>query len=494
MTTALIAVSSGPGYITIFPSGDTTGVADTATIQAAFNILGSSSSAANHSLSFANGEWYINAKCQLTFSASTASQISMTINGNMSRITQVTSNTGIFEMVVPAGGFPSGPKWDNFHFNWTNPQTHTDSASVAIGARSALTTGTGAETLSNVTVRNCRTTNCYTFIGNTQPMGSFSFWNLNFEQNDVNGYSGPVLNLASPTAVGSPNISIKHLTTAQPTSDNVSPEVNIVACDNLLIENFESLLHVNNFPMIFLSSVSSFVIQACKAEASAWGPQVTGPLFNKVIMLENSYGFVGPFTLNNATINTGSGFPPIWLSVEAGLNGQTVTAVAPVVINPPGSGTLTLFNPDPIRVNVLGSPNLINLGSVTVRLTNSGSGPQLAFLNFDSPPGGAMPAADQGDASFTLSNPLTTPQTLIWNTAFTANRTVTLSASHGSAVADNLWDGAKIRVIRTAAASGFTLTINGTSIPTSLTVASGHWAQFEYSYALGWVEVEAGSL
>jgi parallel beta-helix repeat protein len=87
---------------------------------------------------------------------------------------------------------------------------------------------------------------------------------------------------------------------------------------------------------------------------------------------------------------------------------------------------------------------------------------------------------DKGDASVTVTC-LTDPDTTLYNTPLTANRTVTLSTI-------GAWNGAKFRTVRTANATGAsTLTVG------SKALAAGQWV--EHTFAAGtWVETAFGSL
>ena len=89
-------------------------------------------------------------------------------------------------------------------------------------------------------------------------------------------------------------------------------------------------------------------------------------------------------------------------------------------------------------------------------------------------------SADKGDAAATLDM-RTSEQTNVWNTPLTANRAVTLTTT-------GAFEGAKFRVVRTAAATGaFNLTVAGKNL------AAGQWADVEYDGA-AWFLTAFGSL
>jgi hypothetical protein len=486
-------------------SGDTTGVTDTAAIQAAFNTIGASNTPTSHYLVFANGDYYVNAKCILTYSAvGSANARFWGMYGNHCRITQVNSNTGIFELQVPpsASNTVYGPFVQDFEFTWSATPLATDTNSVAFGYRSTNSSGSIDSIIFNLEFRHIKVSNCYSAIACTQPAGIMACQTVHIEYVNVNVYSGIVAQLASPTSVGTPNIHIERLTTGQPISGLTAgavPIVNISACDNVSITNCE-FLQVVNQPLIKLNSVATFTISASKSEAGTWDASVsTGT--NYILEFQNSYGTITGFCLNGMTVNGGSYIPPVVLGVLAGNSSQNVVCNNFTINIAAGTGTLTFFQDSgsSMALDMPADPNVTSLGTgpAVLRMTNSGSGSAAAQLFFSRNPGGKMPAADQGDTSFVLSTlgPLVMTEVMIWNTPLTANRTINMASSHGSVTADNLWNGAKLKVIRTANATGaYTLTITGIAIPTSLAVPIGGWAEVAYSYALGWIEVGAGSL
>lgn len=482
----------------VYPSGDGSGATDCVNIQAALTTMGGASptSSLNHSLEL-RGNYTINCKLIMTMPATNA--VPFWITGS-ALITQVTANTGIMEFqIAGVAGYAVGPRIDGISFTWSSSQPATSTAAVALGFRCTNPTSCVGGEIFNVAIRNSRFSNGYSFVANTQVAGQFGLWNLTIEKDEINVYSGPAIFIVSPTAVGQPNISIKQITTAQPTADNVSPIIQVTACDNLLIENMEFLQHINNHPTILLSSVGAFTLLSNKCEACTYSAVAAGPLWNKVIMTQNSYGFVGPFSLNNVTINGGFSHQPIFLSVENGAANQAVTMAAPFIGIGAGTGTLTLFSSGPMTVNVLGSPSVGYLGSGpgVLRLVDSGATSSASNLEFTSPPGGVMPTTMQGDASYVLgttATPLTMTSVNIWNTPLTANRTINLSSGNGSTNADNLWDGTEFIAKRTTNATGnFTLTIINTgAIPASVVVPIGGTVHMKYGYGLGWVQLDSG--
>ncbi len=499
--TANIATIKGTLNI-LTPSGDTTGATDAAAIQAALTAMSAGFTAPGHTLIFESGEYYINAKMVLTFNSNSNianDNVPFQIMGlGAVRIWQVTNNTGMFEFQVPTNGFPGYVSFEGIMLWYVNQQTSSQTNSVCLGVRSVNNTGTGTETspLWNIDRVNCR----YGFraFANTQPAGIFSWWDVYITRCVATSMAGAAVWAVSPTTVGNPNWKIDSMLINQPYNGGSEAMISVSGCDNLVCSNVE-MLQVQNVPCFSFNSVTSWAIIGCKGEACTYTYLTTGNNF--VIETENSYGTIVDFNLNGAFITTTGGgtVPPILLHVGAGAAGQGVTVCNLSVGVSSGTGTLTCFQSNPaIRITVISPVNVLGLGSgpAVVRMTNSGAGvAESSVLGFPNNPGGRMPQADQGDTSFTLATPLTLTEVLIWNTPLTANRTCQLSASHGSVVADNLWDGAICRVIRTANSTGaFTLTITGTSIPTTLVVPIGGYAEFRYSYTLGWVEVDAGSL
>jgi hypothetical protein len=92
-------------------------------------------------------------------------------------------------------------------------------------------------------------------------------------------------------------------------------------------------------------------------------------------------------------------------------------------------------------------------------------------------------SADYGDADATLAA-ANDPVTAVWNTALTGNRAVTLSTT-------GAFNGAKFRIVRSAAATGaFNLNV-GTGPLKALT--AGQWCDVQYNGS-AWVLTAAGSL
>jgi parallel beta-helix repeat protein len=87
---------------------------------------------------------------------------------------------------------------------------------------------------------------------------------------------------------------------------------------------------------------------------------------------------------------------------------------------------------------------------------------------------------DKGDANVSVT-PLVDPDTTLYNSPLTANRTVTLNTT-------GAWNGAKFRTVRTAAATGAsTLTVG------SKVLAVGQWVDHQFASG-AWFETGFGSL
>jgi len=111
-------------------------------------------------------------------------------------------------------------------------------------------------------------------------------------------------------------------------------------------------------------------------------------------------------------------------------------------------------------------------------LASSDAGTRSIVKNWSEP----RMSLDKGDADYTIT--IGDPTDILYNTALTVNRTVTLPATTGS----NAFNGLRYRVIRTAAATGAsTLTVG------SKTLAVGQYVEHEYSRT-AWTETAFGSL
>jgi len=239
----------------------------------------------------------------------------------------------------------------------------------------------------------------------------------------------------------------------------------------------------------------------CKAEGCSFGPIASGTVF--IIEMVNSYGEISGFCLNGATITAGAGGPPpVVLAILAGAASQSFHCSNFTLNNISGAGTLTFFQNNGSAGTALDmptAPNVVGFMNPTFRMTNSGSAPSVAgHLYFSRNPGGKI-SADQGNASFTLTNPLTVPETLFWNTPLTTNQTAAMAIIAGAVTGDNVWQGFKTRVIRTANATGAsTLTVTGLATTfggaASVVVPIGGYLDLEWYQGIGLVEVGSGSL
>ncbi len=493
--------------LTLVPSGDTSGATDAANIQAMFNLMSLLGTPVNHSLEFVNGDYYINAKCIFTFSASSGGSGSFNrlffIKATGARITQVTSNTGIFEFQSPPGCFPLGPRIEGLELTWSATPLITDTNSVAIGVRSTDSTGLLAVSqIFNLSVRDCKVLNCCNFIANTQPAGTFQPQDVHVYNCTVNVYSGSVIKLAPPVSSGAPNVSVQYLLTAQPiaalSTAAFTPVIAINSCDNVLLQNVEFLSVVNQ-PLVSLSSCSTFFTSGCKAEAASWAPPASGTLF--ILEFANSYGEIADFCINGATIGTGGdGIAPVVIGALAGNASQAIHCTNFSLVNTGGTGTLTFFqnSGSGMALDMPTDPNIVGTNTATFRLTNSGSAASASQLYFSRNPAGKI-SADQGDASYTLASPLLVPETLLWNSPITTNRTAAMGVTAGTVSGDNAWQGFKTRILRTANATGaFTLTVTGLATAfggsASVVVAAGTYLDLEWYQGIGIVEVGSGSV
>lgn len=497
------------GRILLTPSGDTTGATDFANIQAAFNTMAAGGTPDNHALDFGIGDYYINQKCIFTFSASSGGSGSFNrlffIRAFGARIKQVTSNTGIFEFQVPPGCFPYGPRIEGFEFTWSAVPLITDVNSVAIGVRNTDPLG-GAPVpvMFDLIVRDCKVSNCFSFVANTQPAGTFQVQDVHILNCKVNVYAGSVIDLTPPVSSGAPNVSIEYLGTGQPVAALASaastPVIAINSCDNVKLQNIEFLLVVNQ-PLIACSSCSTVFMAGCKAEGCSFGPISSGTVF--IIEMVNSYGEISGFCLNGATITTGAGGPPpVVLAILSGAAAQSFHCSNFTINNTFGAGTLTFFQNSGAASTALDmptAPNVVGFMNPTFRMTNSGSAPLVAgHLYFARNPGGKI-SADQGNASFTLTTPLTVPETLLWNTPLTTNQTAAMAITAGAVSGDNVWQGFKTRILRTANATGAsTLTVTGLGTAfggsASVVVPIGGYLDLEWYQGIGLVEVGSGTI
>lgn len=130
-----------------------------------------------------------------------------------------------------------------------------------------------------------------------------------------------------------------------------------------------------------------------------------------------------------------------------------------------------------------------NLDAVTASNLSGANPPALMEVNGGTPAvnirsllGAVRPVTYVGDANATLT-PRTSSVKQVWNTALTANRTVTLPTTAGTVI-----NGDSFRVVRTANSTGaFTLTVAGKAL------SAGQWADVVFD-GTAWLVDASGSL
>lgn len=492
---------TGPpfGITTIIePSGDTSGITDYANIQSALTTV--ASSLTNRLVILDTGTFYINSLLVATFTSVADCSIPFEIRGQgYTNIVQVSNNIGMLEFVLDSNVYGGFLSISNITLHYQSPQPYTNTSAVCVGFRSAQAGPSGTETYFQIYIDRLRCENCFRGIANVQPAGQFAVWGLHITNYYTNSRSGAGLWLASPTTVGQPNINIDHYLDSQSSSSCPDAAIFITACDNLVIKNVEFLNIANNLPAIWVSSCANFVIEASKCEACSWASVAAGPLFNYVIMSQNSWGTINAFTVTGAGVGTaGLSHKPTFLSATASPVQAGNIILGNITINiTSGTDKFCLMSCG-VDVLWLSPPTISGLGTgpASVSLYDSGGNSATSqWINFAAPPGGTI-STDQGDASITYAPFSTTPGTLgmpatmIWNTPLTANRTNTLSTA-GSAL-DNITDGITVTTVRTANATGAsTLTAGSKALTPGQSVThvyqrlpSPQWIEISYTSAL----------
>lgn len=232
---------------------------------------------------------------------------------------------------------------------------------------------------------------------------------------------------------------------------------------------------------------------------------------------EQVSGNFGSYKFGDVVFNTtlGVGRPALW-QMKSPTTGFAVGAannITTTAVVTSGSATVTV-----------GSTTLANL-AIGLNITLVGAGPAAADLPTrvtavdetttsitvaDVPSTSVNPAtikfaacqfapvlyvpglsADKGNTSVTVTLGVNEP-TQYFNTALTANKTVTLATSAANLGTVAQANGGKFRIVRTAASTGaFTLDIAHNAGTKSL--ATGQWADFEFNGTV-WILTAAGSL
>jgi hypothetical protein len=131
--------------------------------------------------------------------------------------------------------------------------------------------------------------------------------------------------------------------------------------------------------------------------------------------------------------------------------------------------------------------------TTTPQITDSGATATNTFVQWGAPPVVGM-TADIGDNSKTI-NPLTDPAIQILNSPLTTARTVTLTATNGTATANNSLANSTYTFVRTANSNDSnTWTVLG-ALPASKVIATGTSSTWQYSRLYGgYVEISASAL
>jgi hypothetical protein len=477
----LINIANSQGYL--LPSGDTSGATDYANITAAFAAMAGYST---NLLTFAPGQYYVNAKLVFNWQNSGQSNVAFVCMGT-AIITQVTANTGVWEFQVPSGYTPNIVTLEGISLTYSSQQSSSNTSAVCLGVRGVNGTTPNATTF-EWRIHRCQFYYGYRGIANTQPAGQFPWWGIKIHECNFGNLSGASIRIVSPSSVGQPNIEVTNCLDGGPYSGGSEASIQIDACDSLTLKNLEWLGVISQ--TVYYLSASIFQMMGCKAES--YTPSTSGAI-NTV----NSVGTITNFSMNGAFLGTGAS--------NCILN-QSQTAQGVVVDNlyvsaSTGTGTCRIFACSGGALYVTSPPTIAALGSGpgVFSLQDSGGSSSANVLNVLGYQGGEM-SDDIGDASLTWTgyspavNGTASAHYSVWNTALTANRTITLNGTNGTAAADNLWDGAEAVFVRTANATGAsTLTVNGT-IPSSKTIAIGAYSKWKWRRSLGWVEAESGSL
>jgi hypothetical protein len=481
---------SGSGELALYvaPSGDTSGITDTANLQAALNTLGGDSSGNFRKLTI-YGQYYTGESLVLPLSgASIIQQQPLQIIGyGQTAINTVAGATNFvgLEVQTPPGSNCHGLSFDNFAILSKTQNTDSNTSSAAIGFRS--TDGTSNGTIFEIFFDRIYVQGFRRGVANTQVSGQYATWGMKFSRCIFGSMSGAATWLASPVSIGQPNINFDHIYSTEFVGGTEGLFV-VDGCDSLWFNNVETNNLTNRSQFRITSSFYS--LNRSKLETSTYSINT-----NPVISTANSTGTIRGYLFSNPALTATN---LVLIEQNVGSVNNKITIDDLTIEGGTGTGTLTCIEGSGVGKYLLNvSPDVTTLGSgpMTVRLNNSGSSAVSNLINFAAPPGGGM-SDDMGQTSITTFNPLTTPQTSVWNTALAGNITVNLAAAGGSTVADNSWDGATFTFVLTANATigGNTFTITAAN-PTSQTLTAGQFATYQYRRSFGgYVQTAFGSL
>jgi pectate lyase-like protein len=255
------------------------------------------------------------------------------------------------------------------------------------------------------------------------------------------------------------------------------PVFDMQACSNTQMENIE-INTANQSPKLITDvGGGTYDIGSFKLEGGAFTAT------NAMFLFSNDQVSIRRLLIGTLTIDAGTGGNPFFIQSSAGAStfvhidffqtDATISGGTYYVFG--GFGGLTDSGQAEI-VDIVGS---LPANCLLTNLAGSTTAEGVRVLSWDSP----RMSADAGNANFTYTEG--NPNIILYNTAITAGRTVTLPATTGT----NIYNGLKVRIVRTAAATGaFNVDFGGLK-----NIAVGQFAEAVY-HRTAWILSDFGSL
>lgn len=437
-TTAPAFQDPGPFILT---GADPTGVADSTTaLQNAINTI----VAGGCDLIIPTGTYKISAA--LSIPAGTGWSIRGTSRGQ-TVITQATANTPVFDLKTDNGGGVGGHS-----FRITDLTIAASSAQPATNTKAVgIYFENSASSFFNYQLERLTFTKLYRGIAQN-PTNSPTNWGGHHMDLVFNGdMTGSAIYYGSG-GTGQPNMSIENIYVSANTIAAGESIINVINNDSGWYNNIEVNTVNNSNTILNLSGQGA--IGTVKIE------QGTYSAGSSIFVFPNAHFSIGSLSMITLTISA-TGGAVVGIDGNGGgatttLNiGQTMMTFAQAI-----AGTFYLVNSGvapAYSVRLAGSPQGL-IGTANAYLSNIPSANSSYGVSVDEwQQERSTPSIGDANFTWTISN----PNVIFYNAPITANRVVTLGDPNGNTTNTNLYDGAKVCVVRSAASTGaFTVAIH----------------------------------
>jgi hypothetical protein len=402
-----------------------------------------------------------------------------TIQGNArggTIINQTAANTQIFNLTADAGGV-GGHSFaiTDLQFQWATTPTFSQVHSIAVDFNNS------SSTFFDFQLERLTCNNGYECIGIDSSTDT-TVWGNSLRDIVVEGTACSAIDF-SEGGTGQPNIEIDGFYAQAQSMTTSCPVINVGNNDGGWYNHIEVNAVPNGNDILYLTG--QFAIGSVKVEDATYAAN------QYIYQFPNAHATIGLLSMEDLTINA-SGGDVVGIDINAGGTGSTVTVGnVMVTFNATPTGTFYLANDyggsPTYNLRFINTPQGI-LGVTGAYLVDNPGAESDGGVSVDDWQQPRL-TADKGNANSTWA--IGNPNIIVYNTPLTAVRTVTLTDSATIAADSNLYNGFKVCVLRTIAATGnYALNIVNSAGTTVDSVPANGKACLMWNRSLGWVPTD----